>query len=242
MFLVLRPASKLAQTESAFSAAKLAHCVLAPIDIEPLPAEPPSIAPELLIVTSTYAAEWLANHAAHLIPSETDRILTLGASTAAALQHQNKICSVFPPTSEGVLQDQRLHSPDQYKNVLICKGSGGRTLLKKTLDQRGFKVNELCVYRRVVLSHAIRSQHYEPEHIHCIMAASTDVIDATFGLLDPTWLREKHWVVPSERIAKHLKLYGISSVSLAANASNHGFIAAAHTYIKVRDKHHVGRQ
>ena len=133
-------------------------------------------------------------------------------------------------TSEGLLALPGLQEVDGDR-VVIVKGEGGRTRLMDSLQQRGARVDDLEVYRRVC-------PDYGPGELQAIIAgggvqyiliSSGEGSDNMVSLLDSSAMAALQgctFVVPGERIAAAARQAGFSQLVVASNATDDAMLAA----------------
>ena len=248
MYLILRPKSKLSDSVACFEEAGLPAIGCGLIDTVALPnasALLPNLSalnPDLVVVTSTVAADLYVeaitqnqSEAGHNTtqPSESENkisnltFIAVGASTAKRLLTQHsRVLQAKPSDSEGILAciaQLKL----KKANVAILKGRGGRQLINETLTANGFTVTELDLYERVLLKQPYYTKHFEAEAIHCIIATSTEIIDAAYNWFEPHWLNTRQWIVVSKRLKQHLSALGASNIVTSNGATDSHLIAAA---------------
>jgi len=241
MFLILRPDGKAQQTALAFSKAGLSANACSVIDInqdlkqeQALTSAINSIEYDAIIVTSTYAATTLltvysqadATRQTHIasIP-----IFCIGSSCKDVLSCVFKH-TVVPGTqnSEGMLLLPSLAAQHlDGKRIAIIKGKNGRDLLNATLRQRGAATTEFDVYTRNVMQTPNFSKVFVEKEIKCIIATSSEVIDAGLDLLEAKWLLSKPWIVVSDRIKQYLHQLGAKHIVVAKGASHQALIKSA---------------
>lgn len=248
MYLILRPKSKLTDSVACFEKAGLPAIGCGLIDTVALP-NASALLPNLfalnsdiVVVTSTVAADLYVeaitqnqSEAAHdtTRPSESENkisnltFIAVGASTAKRLLTQHSlVLQAKPSDSEGILAciaQLKL----KKANVAILKGRGGRQLINETLTANGFTVAELDLYERVLLKQPYYTKHFEAEAIRCIIATSTEIIDAAYNWFEPHWLNTRQWIVVSKRLKQHLSALGASNIVTSNGATDSHLIAAA---------------
>lgn len=248
MYLILRPKSKLTDSVACFEEAALPAIGCGLIDTVALPnasALLPNLSalnPDFVVVTSTVAADLYVDAITQnqsqdkpdTMPSKrsTNEIskltfIAVGASTAKKLLSQHsRVLQAKPSDSEGILAciaQLKLNKA----NVAILKGRGGRQLINETLTANGFTVTELDLYERVLLKQPYYTKHFEAEAIHCIIATSTEIIDAAYNWFEPRWLNTRQWMVVSKRLKQHLSALGASNIVTSHGATDSHLIAAA---------------
>lgn len=248
MYLILRPKSKLIDSVACFEEAGLTAIGCGLIDTVALPNASkllPNLSalnPDLVVVTSTVAADLYVAAIAHsqsedahdtMQASESENnisnltFIAVGASTAKKLLNQHvRVLQAKPSDSEGILAciaQLKLNKA----HVAILKGRGGRQLINETLAANGFTVTELDLYERVLLKRPYYTKHFDAEAIHCIIATSTEIIDAAYNWFESHWLNTRQWIVVSKRLKQHLSALGASNIATSNGATDSHLIAAA---------------
>lgn len=248
MYLILRPKSKLNTSVACFEAAGLPAIGCGLIDTVALPNTSAllqnlsALNPDLVVVTSTVAADLYveamtqhqsedAHETVHTSRSEnkisTPTFIAVGASTAKKLLSQHsRVLQAKPSDSEGVLASIAQLKLNKAK-VAIFKGRGGRKLINETLSAKDFTVTEFDLYERVLLKQPYYTKHFEAEAIHCIIATSTEIIDAAYNCFEPHWLNTRQWIVVSKRLKQHLSALGASNIVTSHGATDSNLTAAA---------------
>lgn len=114
------------------------------------------------------------------------------------------------------------------KKALLCKGEGGRTLLRDTLTDRGASVSELILYRRTcpTLLSAERDILQFAE-LDVIMVSSSEALDNLEQLTGlPAPLLDKTLLVSSPRLRQQAREKGFKRVVQAKGAGSHWQLAA----------------
>jgi len=191
-----------------------------PIRLPTLEIAPPSVSPcfpnpeeiEIGIWTSVNAVAYSKTFLAE-IPN-TLQLAAVGQKTAQVLEKYGKI--LHPPqdfTSEGLLKMQ-LFQEVKNKNIALFSGEGGRETLFETLQQRGANIQKIAVYQRVIPTLDLPDHLEEVDYI---VASSGETLENLFIMLgNPAWLRDKPWVVMSDRLAAFAKTRGISACCVVA--------------------------
>lgn len=164
--------------------------------------------------------------------------VAVGEATARALA-QRGVAAVTPATesSEGILTLPQL-SLVVGRRVLICAGSGGRSLLTDELVRRGATVERLDLYRREpVAADRGANRLIAAETIGAVVVASIDGARA-FAAIWRTANGDRRVAVvaPSQRVAVQLKDLGFQRVVVADGASNAAVIAALGSVAGVTDE------
>ena len=165
------------------------------------------------------------------------QLVAIGPATADALQALAqgggpRLFSIPKNfTSENLLR-MHLFDPKQAaagQKVAIIKGEGGRTLLKETLLQRGWSVDEVIVYRRVRRGLCPAWRDFQQADRPLLLAMSVESVQA---LLSPLSDSERHWLKAqpvaalSSRIAEALRAQGWHGpLHVAAQQDASGMIA-----------------
>lgn len=242
MYLILRPKSKLADSVECFHKAGLTAVGCGLIETIALPNARSILStlgatkPNIIIVTSTVAADIYvdslsgqSNSMAALsnrFPANTV-FIAVGASTAKKLKLPHpSVMQAQPASSEGILTlvRQLKLSP---ANVAILKGKGGLKLINESLSALGFQVTEYDLYERQVLSSPFYTSRFEADDIQCIIATSTEIIDAAYNFFEPDWLNQRQWIVVSDRGRLHLSALGATNIITSNGATDSHLTAAA---------------
>lgn len=238
-FLIARPIEKANSTKTSFASVGLRAHIAPVINIE---YEPSALASELestcpfhcVIVTSTYAANWL-NETDILAKQQVNNLIAVGRNTLNSLSHISTItCKTSPKkeNSEGILSLPIL-SGVNGKKIAIIKGHEGRNLLQSTLSNQGAIVQVLNVYRRTINDTHDYSKYFSPNEIKCVIVTSIEIADAVMQIFDNAWLLSLHWIVISERVSQHLQCKGISNISISDGASNEALLAEAQRLLNI---------
>ena len=236
-FLLFRPQAKCQASAQAFKQANLSAVACGLIDtivdddaIGQLPAkiaELWSLAEQniYVIVTSTVAAQQCV-----LMKNQWPEnvcFFAVGASTGRILQNAG-LAVVVPQEArtEGLLALPQLNHVDN-QSVIIMKGFGGRELLHDILTNRGAKVAEWEVYKRVKLDTPVSTQDWRTAQIRCIIATSGEVIQAAFDYFDVNWLQTLNWIVVSQRTAEIASKLGVTQIDISRDASDQALIQCA---------------
>jgi uroporphyrinogen-III synthase len=232
MYLILRPKAKLADSVACFQEAGLSalgcgliETVAFPSATELLP-ELFEFNPDLVVVTSTVAADLYINASTH---SKTSNLIfiAVGATTAKKLSSRHsKVVQARPSNSEGILASIS-HLKINKPKVAVLKGKGGRHLIIDTLSANGIEVKTFDLYERILLKEPYYTTHFKAEDIQCIIATSTEIIDAAYNYFEHDWLSKCQWIVVSKRLKQHLSALGAKNIFTSNGATDSHLIAAA---------------
>jgi uroporphyrinogen-III synthase len=185
---------------------------------------------DLLLFVSANAVE----RAAPWLPVRVDaKIAAVGEATARALEAAGLAPSLVPAgrfDSEGLLALPALQAVAGWQ-VLIVRGTGGRTLLADTLAARGATVRHAEVYRRALpdVDPTPLVRDWE-QRVQLIVATSNDVLDNLLALLGRDDGARKAFATPlvvvSERMATHARAAGFRCVVVAAGAGDTAIVDA----------------
>lgn len=135
-------------------------------------------------------------------------VIAIGQGSAAALHKFGIHISAIPeiPDSEHLLALKTLQQPEK-QNVLLFKGEGGRPLIEEQLIQRGANLIILKVYQRVIpqINHQLIQSIWRDDLVDIILLTSEQSLHNLFKLFDKEaldWLRNKKWLMISERLAQ----------------------------------------
>lgn len=232
MYLILRPKAKLADSVACFQEAGLSALGCGLIETVALPGTTKLLPalfefnPDIVVVTSTVAADLYINALTH---SQTSNLIfiAVGASTAKKLSsHHTHVLRARPSNSEGILASIS-HLKVNNPKIAILKGTGGRKLIIDTLSASGIAVKEFDLYERILLKKPYYTAHFKAENIQCIIATSTEIIDAAFNFFELNWLNKCQWIVVSKRLKQHLSALGAKNIFTSNGATDRDLIAAA---------------
>lgn len=159
--------------------------------------------------------------------------VAVGEATAEALESYFKCRALVPEThdSEGMIALPELQQVEG-KNVVLVKGRGGRTLLAKTLKQRGAFINPLVVYQRLAAQPSSDAwlQQWQQDQVDALVVTSNSSVDAIFASQDPQllqWLKSRHFYIVSARTEAYLEQQGVATdhISIAAGVTNQAIAA-----------------
>lgn len=158
-------------------------------------------------------------------------LFAVGEATAAALSergykahHPVKLMS-----SEGLLLLPELQAVTN-KRVYIARGIGGRGFLQQQLEARGAIAEHVELYERSrpeALS-ADLIELVESQRLTAIIVGSAETFDNLRQLL-PDVSTDMNLLVPSERVAEHIRRYGFTRVINAASAASSDMIETLKT-------------
>lgn len=173
---------------------------------------------DVIIFVSTNAAQPVK-----LLMDKFDGVVCcVGSSTARRLDALT--CEVLVPnieSSEGLL-DLAVLKQVADKHIVIVKGEGGRTLLHETLVERGAHVVCFDVYKRSTIEPAKLNLDWQKEPIEYVIVTSVELLKTALAYFEP--LRDKHWVVSSERINTVAKTLGIQNTTVTISARSEDLI------------------
>ncbi|KTC83686.1 uroporphyrinogen-III synthase [Legionella cherrii] len=148
------------------------------------------------------------------------QVIAIGQGSAAALHEFNIQVSAVPdvPNSEHLLALKTLQQPEK-QNVLLFKGEGGRPLIEEQLIKRGTNLLVLEVYKRVIpqMSTQFVQSIWRDDLVDIILLTSEQSLHNLFKLFDKEahdWLRNKKWLVISERLAQVASSSGIRKIRI----------------------------
>ncbi|MBS3799335.1 uroporphyrinogen-III C-methyltransferase [Pseudoalteromonas sp. BDTF-M6] len=159
--------------------------------------------------------------------------VAVGEATAEAIESHFQYRALVPEQhdSEGVLALPQLQQVEG-KSIVLVKGRGGRTLIAKTLKQRGAFVNPLVVYQRSGAKPSSDAwlQQWQQKQVDALVITSNSSVDAIFASQDPQllqWLKSRHFYIVSARTGAHLEQQGVATdhISIAAGVTNQAIAA-----------------
>lgn len=144
----------------------------------------------------------------------------IGKATALALENYNIHVDFIPSiaTSEQLLMLKPFQECSG-KNVLLVKGKGGRDVISTQLNARNAQITELAVYQRILpkLNSQQLKRWWREDALDIILITSNEAMQNLFLLFEKIsheWLKQKTWVVISERLMDEAKALGIKHVKL----------------------------
>lgn len=178
----------------------------------------------LVIFTSVNAVErgftllgerrgWPARPPAFAVGKATARALTARGVADCRLPQQGQ-------DSEALLALPDLQAVANQR-ILIVRGEGGRERLRPALEERGARVDEALVYRRVrpALPPDELLQYWARSAIHAVIVTSNESLrnlDEMVGEAGRRWLRRTPLVVVSERARSLAAQLGFERPALVA--------------------------
>ncbi len=132
--------------------------------------------------------------------------------------------------SEALLALPRLANPEG-RRVLLCRGEGGRTLLADTLTERGARLEELPLYRRLpprISAERLRAL-LDDARINAVQAGSGETLANLLNLLGPEAtgrISDAPLLLPSDRVAELARSAGWRRIRVCPDPTDDGIIAA----------------
>ncbi|KTD01674.1 uroporphyrinogen-III synthase [Fluoribacter gormanii] len=146
------------------------------------------------------------------------QVIAIGQGSAAALQKFGIQVNAIPdrPDSEHLLALKTLQQPAK-QNVLLFKGEGGRPLIEEQLIQRGANLIILKVYKRELpkISGNMIESIWRNDLVDIILLTSEQSLHNLLKLFDKEaqeWLRNKKWLMISERLAQLASSMNIKNI------------------------------
>lgn len=238
MLLFTRPLPKLNATGRAFENAGINAVGVATSDIVCVSSESAAASDfiaknpvQAVVVTSVYATQSAIGgvKARSELGAKLPTVIAVGDATAKKLQHalNNVDCAtVLTPdahTSEGILAMQQLNEPSN-QHVVIIKGEGGRDVIARGLQQRGYEVSHFCVYKREQLTQPIYTKRWKISDVSGIIATSEAMATQLISHYGNALLTLP-WLTVSERIATSLREIGVLRVSVCSRATDQALTA-----------------
>jgi uroporphyrinogen-III synthase len=166
------------------------------------------------------------------------RVCAIGPATAKALSDAGVRVSVVPPggyTSEDLLHALSVDTPAaSYRpaSAWIIAAPGGRTKLAEGLDDSGWNVAVIHVYRSVAaeLDRAALGRLDEAAGLLSVWTSANTMQALSQRIPPAAWLRicQGEWLVISERLRRLARAYGPGKIHLSAGPGN----AAIYTAIR----------
>lgn len=147
-------------------------------------------------------------------------ITAIGQGSAAALQRFSIKVDAIPefPDSEHLLSLEPLQHIEK-QNVLLFKGNGGRLLVEEQLVQKGANLVILPIYQRIMpkISPLFIQSIWRDDFVDIILLTSEQSLHNLFKLFGKeahNWLKNKKWLVISERLAHTASALGIYNIKI----------------------------
>lgn len=204
-------------------------------DLPEISAQLTDVDADILIFVSTFAVEYFISEIKTplLLEKAQVQLMAVGQSTGQKLRTWTKKPVITPEveTSEGLLALAELGQVEQQK-VIICRGVGGRELLKEQLCKRGARVEYWQLYQRTEIKNQgeIWFEQWQARKVDCIVVTSVAILNAIFTQLPDKalpWLRSRKWIAASSRIVDDAIKLGIASdrITDAHGASDEAIMA-----------------
>ncbi len=235
VFLVTRPEDKGADLVTAITQSGHESFLFPLLKLKSLPITNEQLTPlidaDKIIFVSQDAVNYLADQKTKF--NVNAEFFAVGEKTAECIKQRFNKKAIVPlqHDSEGLLGLKQLQQVDGMSVVLI-KGKGGRTLLAKTLKEKGAVLNSICVYERVATDGDVEQwiSQWQQQNIDSIILSCTAAVDVIFKEVTPNhlaWLKSCHYYVVSERIAEYIETYGIeaNNIMVSEGASNEAIFA-----------------
>lgn len=160
-------------------------------------------------------------------------VIAIGPATQLALEKHGVKNIILPSilTSVGILQIPALQNV-RHKNIAIISGKNPKSILTKTLLERGALVKSIYCYQRQPIAYNMDMVFGDviQQNIHCIISTSMESYHALLDLFqNPThraWLIQKTICVINEEMKKCANTDGFLHVILAENATNKAIVQA----------------
>jgi len=177
------------------------------------------------------------------------QVAAIGKRTASRLKAHAIAVDIIPDqgfNSESLLQSSSMNNISG-KKIIICKGEGGRTLLAKTLTQRGAYIETVDLYQRKRPNKGLRNiqQAGKSGSIDLFVVTSNEGLQNLFEMAttnEREWLLKTPLVVISERAAQLAKTLGFSHKPVVAcEASDEGLLNSLEQWYADRFRRGVQR-
>lgn len=170
-----------------------------------------------VIFTSANAVDFFCKEFKTL--PENLKITAIGEGSAKALHKAGNKVHFLPetPSSESLL-DLKNFSHVSNQALLLVKGEGGLSVIEETLKARGAKLSIVEVYKRQLPAMESDRGNWQEKKIDIIIVTSRDAMENLFKLLDKrfhAWLRQRPWLLISQRLADFANQSGISTIILS---------------------------
>ncbi|MCB1802594.1 MAG: uroporphyrinogen-III synthase [Gammaproteobacteria bacterium] len=186
---------------------------------------------QLLVFVSANAVQYAFPLLPDQLPFDIG-IAAVGKATARALNEVGLEPTLVPERmdSEGLLALPAFQQVSG-KHVIVLRGNGGRELLSESLLERGARVDQVEVYRRVLPQRVAAAANLVsnwPRLVQVVTASSRMILDNLFMLLGDEGterIRQTPLVVISQRMAEYAVERGCEQVYVSASASDEEVLA-----------------
>ena len=143
-------------------------------------------------------------------------VLGIGPATKKTLKNMGVSGCIIPRTSynsEGLLELLELQRTCVPKTVVIFRGNGGRELLRRGLESRGYIVEYLsCYVRREIKGDLLQKLDSSPTPDLFVIASkqALDILVSKIMTEDLIWLFDVQTLVLGSRLAVEIALSGFS--------------------------------
>lgn len=187
---------------------------------------------DLLVFVSANAVDYAFPLLPQQLPLDI-AVAAVGSATARALHRVGLDPTLVPQRmdSEGLLALPALQVV-AGKRVFVLRGNGGRELIAETLAERGARVSQVEVYRRLLPQRPAGVANLVgnwTQLVEVVVATSNAILDNLFSLLGEPGaeqLRATPLLVVSQRMAEHATALGCRKVHVAASARDQDLVQA----------------
>ncbi len=236
-FIIARPFDKALKTQALFAKNGLQSTILPAIEIERVIDDAHlqtlnKASPNIIIVTSSYAADWLNEQVSkQALTFDINQlfIACVGTKTAKTLSlflQKERILCAEQENSEGLLK-LPCFSNIEGVSIVLLKGKGGRQLIIDTLTKNKATLAVIDVYQRTKNMQAIQSFTFEQSTIQCMIATSVEIVTALLEHSNKNNLLNMQWIVASERIKDYAFQSGILNIVVSQGASDQALLRSA---------------
>lgn len=149
------------------------------------------------------------------------RVIAIGNGSANALKNYNIKVDEIPdaPDSEHLLT---LHCLQELSNqtLLLFKGEGGRQLIEEDVLKKGANLYSLAVYKRIMpkIRRKFINSLWRENLVDIILLTSEQSMHNLFKIFGKeahSWLKQKPFILISERLAHSAALLGITKMFIS---------------------------
>jgi uroporphyrinogen-III synthase len=137
-----------------------------------------------------------------------------------------KIEIAEPQNSEGVIASNTFANI-RGKTVAILKGQDGRDAIAQYLLQNKVKSDIYEVYKRQAAFQASDINEVAGQSIKCIIVTSIDIAEQVFECFPLDWLKDRIFMVASQRIYDYVLAKGAQQLVLSDSASTASIVSCA---------------
>ena len=245
--VLMRPQAKAIQWQTLLSSQRAQSTVLPMIEIVPTHGDSLSLqslkTADQIIISSQHAIQCASKDLILALSKMGVPIYTMGASITQALA-QYDIEPIFTAPigsqSEDLLNHPELQKEKIFgKSMVLLIGKGGRTLIAKTLIERGAKVTPIQVYEQRALKYNMDEHLENWRHLNKqigFVVTSGNILDNFIQQIPKahvSWLLQQPLIVISQRLVNIATEYGFKHIIHSNGTDWFSLLRALHTLKRI---------